>query len=277
MLWNGALFVASMYIGMLLLVYIFQRSFLYIPDQQVPGAVHLSKMDFPAVAIALDDGKQLSSLWRAPKTKSGPVIIHFHGNAGSHYDRIPLYQMMAQDGAGVLGAGYPGYGGNPGSAEEDALYRAAQANYDWLLEQGYSPQKIVIVGQSLGSGVATWLASRNEAAGLILEAAYTGMDDMGQKQFPFLPAKLLAKDRYRSIDRIDQINMPLSWIHGTADQLIPFAMGQRLFDAAKGPKTAHPVKGGGHNDLWQRGIDRIIRERAGRFVSQDLMPATEVD
>ena len=136
-----------------------------------------------------------------------------------------------------------------------------------MIKQGIKPDRIVIVGQSLGTGMATKIASENEAAGLILEAAYTGMDDMAQKQFPFLPAKMLAKDKYRSIDRLDQIDMPLSWIHGTADALIPFAMGQKLFDAAKEPKTAHPIRGGTHNDLWLKGIDRIIRADAKRFVS----------
>ncbi|VAV94042.1 Hydrolase, alpha/beta fold family [hydrothermal vent metagenome] len=266
MLWNGLIFAAILYVGMLVPVYIFQRSLLYIPDQQVPSEIHLSKTDFATVAIALDDGTRLTSLWRAPKDSSQPVMIHFHGNAGSHYDRIDLYQAMAREGAGVLGAGYPGYGGNPGSPDEDSLYAIAQANYNWLLANGVKPRRIVIVGQSLGSGVATWLASRNEAAGLILEAAYTGMDDMAHRQFPFLPARTLAKDKYRSVDRIDQINMPLSWIHGKNDQLIPYAMGQRLFDAAKQPKTAHPIENGGHNDLWALGIDEIIRKEANRFV-----------
>ncbi len=270
-LWNGLLFFACFYVGMLLLVYLFQRSFLYIPDQQVPSELHLSKMDFATVAIALDDGTRLSSLWRAPKDPSQPVMIHFHGNAGSHYNRMELYQAMAREGAGVLGVGYPGYGGNPGSPGEDILYAAAQANYNWLQENGVKSRRIVIVGQSLGSGVATWLASRNEAAGLILEAAYTGMDDMAQRQFPFLPARRLAKDKYRSVDRINRINMPLSWIHGRNDQLIPYAMGQRLFDAAKQPKAAHPIENGGHNDLWALGIDGIIRKEAIRFVEMQAV------
>ncbi|WP_343759345.1 alpha/beta hydrolase [Parasphingorhabdus litoris] len=207
------------------------------------------------------------SLWRAPADQTKPVIIHFHGNAGSMASRLPIYQALAQDGAGVLAVGYPGYGGNPGKPSEEAFYAVAQANYDWLLAADYDPDRIVIAAQSLGTGVATWLASKNDAAGLILEAAYTGMDDMAQRQFPILPARLLIKDRYRSIDRIDQINMPLSWIHGTNDELIPFVMGQTLFDAAKGPKFAHPIKNGGHNDLWMRGIDILVRRDAQGFMS----------
>ncbi len=258
---------AGLYFAIVALAYSFQRDLLYFPSQTVLSEKQLEEADFEAVKIASKGAAELLSLWRPPADPTKPVVIHFHGNAGSLAVRLPIYQAMAQDGAGVLAVGYPGYGGNPGVPSEEAFYAAAQAHYDWLLVQGYGADRIVIAAQSLGTGVAIWLASRNEASGLILEAAYTGMDEMAQRQFPILPAKLLIKDRYRSIERIDQIDMPLIWIHGTNDELIPFAMGQRLFDAAKEPKIAQPIKNGGHNDLWMRGIDAMVRDGAQRFVS----------
>ncbi|MEW4468090.1 alpha/beta hydrolase [Parasphingorhabdus sp. JC815] len=261
------IFVAGLYLLFVALAYVFQRNLIYFPDQNLLSSQKLDERGFEAVEIASSSGA-LISLWRAPSDQTKPIIIHFHGNAGSLAARLPLYQALAQDGAGVLAVGYPGYGGNIGAAAEDAFYEAAQANYDWLVKQGFGADRFVIAGQSLGSGVATWLASENEASGLILEAAFTGMDDMAQRQFPMLPAKLLIKDRYRSIDRIAGIDMPLSWIHGTGDELIPFAMGQRLFDAAAEPKNAYPIKNGGHNDLWSRGIDVLIRKDAQYFVSR---------
>lgn len=263
----GLAVIVGLYLLIVALAYSFQRSLLYFPDQYVLSEQELGAAGLDAVIISADDSDELLSLWRAPRDETKPIIIHFHGNGGSAAVRLPIYQAMAQDGAGVLAVGYPGYGGNAGAPSEDAFYAAAQANYDWLIAQGYGVDKIVIAAQSLGTGVATWLASKNEASGLILEAAYTGMDDMAQRQFPLLPAKPLIKDRYRSLDRIDQIDMPLSWIHGTDDELIPFAMGQRLFDAAKEPKFARPVKSGGHNDLWTRGIDAVVRQDAERFVT----------
>lgn len=259
--------VAGLYLLLVALAYSFQRSLLYFPDQIILSEKELGEARFDAVRIAAEGSGELISLWRAPADKTKPVIIHFHGNGGSLAGRLTIYQAMAQGGAGVLAVGYPGYGGNPGAPSEEAFYTAAQANYDWLIAEGYRADRIVIAAQSLGTGVATWLASRNEASGLILEAAYTGMDDMAQKQFSILPAKMLIKDRYRSLDRIDQINMPLSWIHGTNDDLIPFVMGQRLFDAAQEPKVARPIKNGGHNDLWMRGIDALVRGDAERFAS----------
>ncbi|MEM8917581.1 MAG: alpha/beta hydrolase [Pseudomonadota bacterium] len=257
---------ALVYLILVVLAFLFQRSLLYFPSQEMPDASALAVEGFSAVAIDTEQSGELTSLWRAPQSPASPVLIHFHGNGGGMMDRLPMYRALAGDGAGVLAVGYPGYNGNPGKSSEQSFYDAAQAHYDWLIAQGHSPDKIVITGQSLGTGVATWLAARNSAAGLILEAAYTGMDDMAQRQFAILPAKWLTLDRFRSLDRIDQIDMPLRWIHGTADDLIPFAMGQKLFDQASEPKIAFPMRGGGHNDLWQRGIDRIIREEAERLV-----------
>lgn len=258
---------AGLYLLFLALAYSFQRSLLYLPDQYVLSKQELAGTGFETVAITAEGSGELQSLWRMPADQTKPIIMHFHGNGGSLAARLSIYEAMAQDGAGVLAVGYPGYGGNPGEPSEETLYLAAQANYDWLIAEGYAPDRIVIAAQSLGTGVATWLASKNKAAGLILEAAYTGMDDMAQRQFSFLPAKRLTKDRYRSFDRITRIDMPLSWIHGTDDELIPFVMGQKLFDAALDPKIARPIKNGGHNDLWMRGIDTIVREDAKRFVS----------
>ncbi|MEL6874779.1 MAG: alpha/beta hydrolase [Pseudomonadota bacterium] len=272
----SALAIAALfYLILVALAFLFQRSLLYFPSQEMPGAAELAVEGFSAASVNTDQSGELISLWRAPQSATRPVLIHFHGNGGGLMDRLPLYRTLAAEGAGVLAVGYPGYNGNPGKASEDSFYDAAQAHYDWLIAQGHSPDKIVIAGQSLGTGVATWLAARNAAAGLILEAAYTGMDDMAQRQFPILPGKWLTLDKFRSLERIDQIDMPLRWIHGTADELIPFAMGQKLYDRARKPKLAFPIRGGGHNDLWQRGIDRIIREEAERLVNAGSLPEVE--
>lgn len=265
-LFGGLAISAGIYLLLLLLIYLFQRQFLYFPDQTIPTDQLLGQSGGAAVSIRSDSDGDVRSLWWAPEQPGSPVIMFLHGNAGSHYHRTPIYQTLAKEGAAVLGIGYPGFGGNSGIPSETALFQSAQDNYDWLITQDIDPDQIVIVGESLGSGVATHLASQNDAAGLILIAAYTGMDDVAQRQFPFFPARYLVKDRYRSIDRIDRIGMPLVWIHGTRDQLIPFAMGQRLFDAANAPKSAYPVEQGGHNDLWILGVDDIIQVEVAKMI-----------
>lgn len=260
MILTGLAVSVGMYLVLLMLVYVFQRQFLYFPDQSVPTENYLDEMGVTAVVVSSGPDGDLRSLWLESKASDAPVILFFHGNAGSHYHRIPIYQALAKEGAAVLGVGYPGYGGNAGTPNEAELYQAAQKNYDWLIQKDIKPDRIIIVGESLGSGVAAHLASQNGAAGLILIAAHSGMDEMAQRQFPIFPARWLIKDRYLNLNLIDRIDMPLIWIHGTRDKLIPFAAGQRLFDAAREPKAAYPIKNGGHNDLWDKGADQIIRK-----------------
>ncbi len=259
MILTGLAISVGIYLLLLMLVYVFQRQFLYFPDQSVPTESYLDKMGVTAVVVSSGPEGDIRSLWREPKASDAPVILFFHGNAGSHFHRIPIYQALAKEGAAVLGVGYPGYGGNAGTPNEAELYQAAQTNFDWLVQKGIKSDRIVIVGESLGSGVAAHLASQNGAAGLILVAAHSGMDEIAQQQFPLFPARWLVKDRYLN-HNINRIDMPLIWIHGTRDELIPFAAGQRLFDAARDPKAVYPIKNGGHNDLWDKGIDQIIRE-----------------
>jgi len=232
MILTGLAISAGLYLVLLSLVYVFQRQFLYYPDQSVPTESYLDQMGVTAVDVSSGPDGELRSLWRGPEASDSPVLLFFHGNAGSHYHRIPIYQALASDGAAVLGVGYPGYGGNAGLPNETALLRTAQANYDWLIEKGFRSDRFIIVGESLGSGVAARIASQNDAAGLILISAHSGMAEIAQRQFPIFPARWLIKDRYPSLDHIDRIDMPLIWIHGTRDELIPFAAGQRLFDAS---------------------------------------------
>lgn len=259
--------IAGLYLVLLLLVYSFQRSLMYFPDQTVLSDTALSATGFEKISIETDDIGQLISVWQAPSGPDKPVILHFHGNAGSVFHRIPLYQQMAADGAGVLAVGYPGYGGNGGEISEANFHQTAHANYNWLRERGIEPKRIIIAGQSIGSGSATRLAADQDAVGLILEAPFTGTDDIAARQFPYLPVRLLMKDSFRNIDVIAEIDMPLVWIHGTADKVIGFDIGQKLFDRAREPKSAFPIENGGHNDLWDKGIGDTIRDEASRLAS----------
>ncbi len=255
------LFIAGLYLIALALIYIFQRSFMYLPDTQRVTPEQAELDGFAMVDIVLGENK-LVSWWHPPANETQGVILHFHGNGGALAGRADMYRALAESGAGILAVGYPGYGGNAGKPGEQAFYQAARANYGWLRKQGFRGKDIVIVGQSVGTGPATYLAANTNAAGLILEAPYTSMADMAARQMPIFPSRLLVKDQYDNVSRIAQIDTPLVWIHGERDNLIPVEMGQELFDAARQPKCAYRIKKGGHNDLWTLGIDEIISEQA---------------
>lgn len=269
MAWVVRLLVSliAVYILVMVVAFVFQRSLIYLPDQNTVHPSDLGLSDFNAISIK-SQKLTLTSYWTPPDDDSQPVILHFHGNGGSLAGRAGIYGEMSANGAGVLAVGYPGYGGNPGRPSEPSFYAAAQANYNWLIDQGFSPSRIVIIGQSIGTGPASWLAYENEAAGLILEAPYSRLADLAQAEARFIPARWLLQDRYDSLSRIADIDMPLVWIHGRRDMIVPFAMGAQLFAAADPPKCAHIFDNAGHNDLWQNGIGAVITQQAAAMVKQ---------
>jgi len=181
---------------------------------------------------------------------TGAWLLDCHGNAGniSSYGRPLWAAWMREQGINVFAFDYRGFGESEGSPTERGLYRDAEAAYHYLTDSvGVPAERIVIYGHSLGSGVATHLASRVKAAGLILEGAFTAAADRGQELYPWLPVRLLSANDFDSIGRIRGIAMPKLFIHATDDAIIPYAHGKRLYEAAESPKSFVTVTGGHEN------------------------------
>lgn len=255
---------AAGYLGLTAALFFLQRNFIYHPATErvspssagLDGFLEVNIGDWPAI-----------SWWRPPQSDADPIILYFHGNAGSlPYNAYEL-NGIASWGAGVLAVGYPGYGGNDGAPSETGMRAAALANYAWLRDQGFGAERIVIYGHSLGSGVAVDLAATSDAAGLIVSAPFTSMAAMAQKQLPYLPAAVLVRDRYDSLAKMGGVAMPLGWVHGRQDALIPEHMGRKLFDVAAGMKCAHILPNAGHNNVWARGGGAFVRDQAYAFIT----------
>ncbi|MGQ0642791.1 MAG: alpha/beta hydrolase [Gemmatimonadaceae bacterium] len=202
------------------------------------------------VRFASDDGTALVG-WTVSAvgadSATGAWLLVCHGNAGniSSYGRPRWAAWMREQGMNVFSFDYRGFGESAGSPTEAGLYRDAEAAYRYLTDSlGVTPARVVIYGHSLGSGVATHLASRVKAAGMIVEGAFTAAADRGQELYPWLPVRLLSSNDFDSIGRIRGIAMPKLFIHATNDEVIPYAHGQRLFEAAEGPKSFLTVTGG---------------------------------
>ena len=146
----------------------------------------------------------------------------------------------------------------------------ALAVFDHLEQDGISPQDIILYGESLGSGVAVQLAEQRRVGGLILDAPFTSLADVGALVYPFLPVRLALADRYESLSRIANVSAPLLIIHGERDEIVPFHMGETLFAAAREPKHFVGFPDAGHNDhhlfgafeVIQTWIDRVRAQRA---------------
>ena len=157
--------------------------------------------------------------------------------------------LRHQIGESVLIIDYPGYGKSSGSPSEAGCYAAADAAYDWLTKtQGIAGEKIVLYGASLGGGVAVDLASRKPHRALVLIKTFTSAPDVGQHTLPWFPVRWLMRNRFDSLSKITLCKQPIFIAHGDADRIVPFSLGERLFQAAKSKKMFYRLPGADHND-----------------------------
>ena len=198
--------------------------------------------------IGTADGERLQCYW-IPRPGSRYLLIYFHGNAGNIGHRLPDLRILADMHLNVLGVGYRGYGRSTGRPSEAGIYADGQAALAHAgRELGFGPERVIVFGRSIGSSVAVRTAMDETLAAVILVSPMTSGKAVG-RQGGFGPLAFLAGDAFDNLSRIGRIRSPLLIVHGTADEVIPFAMGRELYDAAPQPKTFAPVRGAGHNDL----------------------------
>jgi fermentation-respiration switch protein FrsA (DUF1100 family) len=149
--------------------------------------------------------------------------------------------------------GYRGYAGSDGRPSEDGLYTDARAALTWLNANGVADSSIVLYGESLGTGVATMMATERKVASVVLESPYTSLTDVAAYQFPYLPVRWLMWDRFDTLSRVGEIKVPLLVMHGDQDVVIPQDFGRQVFAAANVPKESFWAQGRGHNDIFDNG------------------------
>lgn len=238
------LFALGAYAALVAFMYFSQRSILF------PGAGSESPADpewGEAVAIATPDGETLHALY-SKAAPSQPSVLFFLGNADWVGNYAFLAHAFAARGIGLLAISYRGYPGSTGSPSEAGLLIDGLAAFDWLSAQGDGD--VVLLGQSLGSGVAVNTASQRPAAGVVLISAYLSVLSLAQAQYPFLPIAPLIKDPFRSDLRIVSVKQQKLFIHGRRDTIIPLASGEALYRLAPEPKRMLIDDSSGHNDIW---------------------------
>lgn len=192
------------------------------------------------------DGARLHGWWKQTEGARAAVLF-LHGNAGNVSHRATAIEDLAAAGAAVMVIDYRGYGRSEGWPTERGLYQDADAGYEWLRAKGWGEDRIVLVGESLGSAVAVELASRKSCAGVVLEAPFPSARAVAARVLPVLgPALVWGFD---SLSRIAEMRAPLLIIHGDRDEVIDYDLGMALYNAAPGPKAHWTVQGGHHNDL----------------------------
>jgi fermentation-respiration switch protein FrsA (DUF1100 family) len=250
------LVAALAYLALVGFMYVSQRALLF------PGAgtafAPASRAEWgEKVTIATPDGETLHALFS--KGEAGaPSVLFFLGNADLVGNYAFLAQALAARGIGLLAVSYRGYPGSTGSPSEDGLLIDGLAAFDWLSARGES--EIVVLGQSLGSGVAVSAAAQRPAAGVVLVSAYLSVLSLAKTHYPFLPVAALIKDPFRSDLRIANVRQPKLFVHGRRDDVIPLSSGEALYAIAPEPKHMLILDAYGHNDLWDEGLtSEIVR------------------
>lgn len=269
MLWIALATAAAFYIIVCIYIYFVQDKMVFYPTNDVavtPEEVHLQYEE-----VFLKAGEKDSiCAWFFPKQVNyltHKTIIFADGNAGNMSYRLESILFLNQIGANVLMFDYRGYWKSSGKPTEKATYEDALACYNWLIDvKGTKPENIIIFGRSLGGAVAIDLATKVKCGGLIVESSFTSAPDMAAHVFPFFPVRFLSKYKFDSINKIRNIKCPLLVTHSPEDDIIPFKMGQILFDEAREPKIFVPLSGG-HNDreylqdsTYQEAITKMIFE-----------------
>jgi len=239
MLFSALKIGALAYVGLCLLVFVRQGAYVYYPSKLVEATPEAIGLRFEELTLVARDGVTLSAWWvPAAAETQARALIYFHGNAGNNGDRLDALRALHDLNVNVLIVDYRGYGRSAGRPTEQGTYLDALAAWDYLTrERGVAPNRIFILGRSLGGAVAAWLAAQTQPAGAILESTFTSAPAMAGRMFPFLPIRLLCRFRYDTLSLLPRLACPVLIAHSPRDEIIPYQHGRELFAAAREPKT----------------------------------------
>jgi len=260
-----AILVAA-YAVVCLLVWRWQTRLMFMPVRKIartPGSLGVSGEEV-RVTFRAKNGQQehLDGFW-LPAGGVRKVLLYFHGNGDNIGVNLPHAVLLRSLGISVFLLDYRGYGRSSGGfPNEQRIYEDAEAAWDYVVtERNFKPQEIVIYGHSLGGAVAIELAKRHpQAAGVIVESSFTSVFDMARYTvvFGWLPLRLLLRNHFESIGKVQALRMPALFLHGTSDWTVPSYMTKRLFAAASEPKSCLMIEGGGHLNNAAVGGERYL-------------------
>ncbi|QGM47609.1 alpha/beta hydrolase [Methylocystis heyeri] len=242
-----------LYLSALLGLALFQRSLIYNPGSAIVSPAQAGLALTQTLRLSSKDGQELIA-WFEPPRDGRPLILYFHGKGGILADRQERFRLLTGSGYGLLALSYRGYGGSTGAPTEEGLLLDAEAAYAEAVRRGFAGPRLVIMGESLGTGVATIMASRHEAAALVLDAPFLSALDVAEGRYPIFPVNIVMKDQFRSDLAIGSVHMPVLMMHGEADTVIPIDSARRLFALAREPKEFIDAPEGKHLVLLQPGV-----------------------
>jgi fermentation-respiration switch protein FrsA (DUF1100 family) len=245
----------------LFLRYIEFRTIFY-PTKEVTSFPDRAGLDFQDVFFKAAQNVELNG-WFVPSKDAKYTVLFCHGNAGNISHRIEKLKFFNELGCNVFIFDYEGYGKSQGKPSEANLYRDARAAYEYLLSRGIAQDQVIGYGESIGGAVIVDLASRQTMKAVILDSTFTSVRDMTRYAYPFLPYWIFSS-RFDSEAKIRNIKVPKLIIHSQDDEIVPFQMGRKLFEASAQPKEFLKVQGGHNSNFFESAGS--LRERISNFV-----------
>jgi hypothetical protein len=261
----GAIFFG--YLCLLIFLYLFQRNLIYVPSKDYISPNLIGLNDFEEIKVQSEyDESSLTHWYKALNFKEEGfkgVVIFFHGNAGSIVDRAYIYRLFAENNFEVLAFEYRGYGVNAeiGKPNEADFYKDAESAINYLIKnRNVNPEDIILVGESLGSGIAVEMATKyQDSKALILISPFASLIEAAKVSYPYVPVKLMLKDKYNSIAKVNDIKSKTIIFHGDRDRLIPIEQSHMLLEKLNVEKNLIIMENYGHNDLsYQFIVDKIL-------------------
>lgn len=269
--WRMARIVVLLCVGFAGYVMLFEDSFIYFPAKYPAGAWGRREPQtregqivarVEDVQLTAADGVRLHGWFCTPQVgrngalesvETNRTLLFLHGNAGNISHRYEIVNDLVKLPVNILIIDYRGYGKSEGRPSEQGLYTDARAAWDYLTTaRGVPASRILIFGESLGGAVAIDLASKVSACGLVAQSSFTSIADMAAELLPFFP-RFMLRTKMDSLSKIARVSCPKLFIHSQADEIIPYKLGRRLFDAAPAPKQFYEVKNAPHNLTFDLG------------------------
>jgi len=241
--------IAVGYVVICALMFGYQRKLMYLPYVGIdaPGAYGL--VDFTSLSIQTSDNVHIQAWYKEAK-RDYPTIIYFHGNAGNLAHRAQYFSLLRDAGFGILGVDYRGYGASEGTPSEEGFYKDGRAVIDYAQKELALPaNKIIIYGESIGTGVAVQMATEYKLAALILQSPFLSMASAASYHYPWLPVNLLLMDRFDSQSKMANVHSPLLLFHGENDGIVPITDGKELFIRGNESKKSIYFPDTGHNNF----------------------------
>jgi len=256
--------VVAVYGSFCLYLFLMQSRMIFYPTGKHVASPADMGFAYESVSLTTSDQVKLHG-WFIPVKDERGTVLFFHGNAGNISHRLDSLKIFHDLNLATLIIDYRGYGSSEGSISEQGTYRDGEAAWNYLTEIKKIPAgKIIIFGRSLGAAIAAYVAARNKPGGLILESAFTSVEDMGASMYPYMPIRLLSRYDYDTKKTLPAVSCPVMIIHSPYDELINFENGLKLYEIARPPKEMLKIRGG-HNDgflvsgkNYVAGIDRFI-------------------